>query len=179
MSRGHVILLAVACAASLILGFITGRRCVTPPAWDDLTPKVDTLYLPDTSAFRKPENEPSPRVITKEIPVPVFVADSAAIDSLLAECARLEMVGDSLQLVLLREQRHYSDSTYDAWVSGVDPRLDSIKTYQRNVVITERIPVVEVRKTRWGLGVQAGVGVSRMGLTEYVGVGVSYLLVSW
>ena len=34
-------------------------------------------------------------------------------------------------------------------------------------------------KARWGLGVQAGYGVSDKGLTPYVGVGISYNLLAW
>lgn len=141
--------------------------------------KVDSLFIRDTNSFTEPQKEPSPDVLIKEIPVPVYVADSSAIDSLLNECARLERVSDSLQLVLLRVQRHYSDSTFDAWVSGIDPRLDSIKTYQTNMVITKEIPVIQVKKTRWGLGVHAGVGAGNDGLTPYIGIGVSYNVLSW
>ena len=141
--------------------------------------KVDSLFIRDTNSFTEPQKEPSPDVLIKEIPVPVYVADSSAIDSLLNECARLERVSDSLQLVLLRVQRHYSDSTFDAWVSGVDPRLDSIKTYQTNMVITKEIPVIQVKKTRWGLGINAGYGVGQGGLAPYIGIGVSYNILSW
>jgi hypothetical protein len=164
-------------AVSILLGFLVGQRCPRNGGGETPTPKVDTLFTKDTSSFKEPGNEPQPKVKIKEIPVPVFVADSSAIDSLLKECARLEKRGDSLQLILIREQRHYSDSTFDAWVSGIDPKLDSIKTYNETRIITKEIPVI--KKTRWGLGVQAGVGAGRGGLTPYVGVGVSYNLLSW
>lgn len=164
---------------AILIGFLVGRRCPRKAQGETPTPRVDTLFIRDTNSFTEPQKEPSPDVLIKEIPVPVYVADSSAIDSLLNECARLERVGDSLQLILLRVQRHYSDSTFDAWVSGVDPRLDSIKTYQTNMIITKEIPVIQVKKTRWGLGVQAGVGAGKDGLTPYVGVGVSYNLLSW
>lgn len=141
--------------------------------------KADSLFIRDTNSFTEPQKEPSPDVLIKEIPVPVYVADSSAIDSLLNECARLEKVSDSLQLVLLRVQRHYSDSTFDAWVSGVDPKLDSIKTYQTNIVVTKEIPVIQVKNNRWGLGVNAGYGVGQGGLTPYIGIGVSYNILSW
>ena len=84
-----------------------------------------------------------------------------------------------LQLVLIRAQRHYSDSTFDAWVSGIDPKLDSIKTYQTTRIITIREPFTELKKTRWGFGVQAGTGAGKDGLTPYVGIGVSYNIFSW
>ena len=160
-----------------MVGFIIGQKHLQKLPVEQIKKKVDTLFVPDSNIFTEPKKEPSPDVLIKEIPVPVYVADSSAIDSLLNECARLERVGDSLQLVLLRVQRHYSDSTFDAWVSGVDPRLDSIKTYQTNMVIIKEIPFI--KKNRWGLGVQAGVGAGKGGLTPYVGVGVSYNLLSW
>ena len=163
----------------ILIGFLVGRKCHRNIPGDPQIPRVDTLFIRDTNSFTEPQKEPSPDVLIKEIPIPVYVADSSAIDSLLNECARLERVSDSLQLVLLRVQRHYSDSTFDAWVSGIDPRLDSIKTYQTNMVITKEIPVIQVKKTRWGFGVNAGYGVGKGGLTPYVGVGISYNLLSW
>lgn len=181
--KAKTILIILAVVAALVLGFIFGHRTAGKPQIDPNGGKVDTLYVRDTTAFTEPQIDPKPDVLVKEIPVPVYVADSSAIDSLLNECARLEKVGDSLQLVLLRVQRHYSDSTYDAWVSGVDPRLDSIKTYHTNMVITEQIPVVQVKKTRWGVGIQAGYGATLdhnvVSLSPYVGVGVSYNILSW
>lgn len=166
-------------ALASCIGFLVGHRCTGNEPGEPPATRVDTLVIRDTNTFTEPKKEQSPDILIKEIPVPVYVADSSAIDSLLNECARLERVGDSLQLVLLRVQRHYSDSTFDAWVSGVDPRIDSIKTYQTNMVITREIPVIQVKKTRWGIGVQAGAGVGKDGLTPYVGVGVSYNLLSW
>ena len=177
MKPGTYILIGVGLAVAVLLGFLVGQRCPRNGGGETPIPKVDTLFIRDTNTFTEPKKEPSPDVLIKEIPVPVYVADSSAIDSLLNECARLERVGDSLQLVLLRVQRHYSDSTFDAWVSGVDPRLDSIKTYQTNMVIIKEIPFI--KKNRWGLGVQAGVGAGKGGLTPYVGVGVSYNLLAW
>lgn len=173
------ILMGMGIVVAILIGFLVGRRCPRNDPGEPQTPRVDTLIVRDTNSFTEPKKEPSPDVLIKEIPVPVYVADSSAIDSLLNECARLEKVGDSLRLVLLRVQRHYSDSTFDAWVSGVDPRLDSIKTYQTNMVITKEIPVIQVKKTRWGLGISAGCGVGKDGLTPYVGVGISYNILSW
>lgn len=183
MKPGTYIVMGVGLAVAVLLGFLVGQRCPRNAQGETPTQKVDTLFIRDTNSFTDPKKEPSPDVLIKEIPVPVYVADSSAIDSLLNECARLERVADSLQLVLLREQRHYSDSTFDAWVSGIDPRLDSIKTYQTNMVITKEIPVIQVKKTRWGLGIQAGIGTGMNGkqvyLTPYVGVGISYNILSW
>lgn len=172
-------MMGVGIAVAVLLLFWADRRIPRNAPGETPTPKVDTLFIRDTNSFTEPKKEPSPDVLIKEIPVPVYVADSSAIDSLLSECARLQRSGDSLQLVLLRVQRHYSDSTFDAWVSGVDPRLDSIKTYQKNMVVTKEIQVIQVKKTRWGLGVQAGATAGKDGVIPYVGVGVSYNILTW
>lgn len=37
--------------------------------------------------------------------------------------------------------KHYSCKDYDAWVSGYEPSLDSIKVYQRTEYITERVTI--------------------------------------
>lgn len=166
-----------------MLGFIIRQKHPQKLPVEPIKTKVDTLVIRDSNIFTEPKKEPSPDVLIKKIPVPIYVADSSAIDSLLNECVRLERINDSLQLILLRVQRHYSDSTFDAWVSGIDPKLDSIKTYQTNMVITKEIPVIQVKKTRWGLGIQAGIGTGMNGkqvyMTPYVGVGISYNILSW
>ena len=179
MKGWQYIVTGVGIAVAVLIGFLIGQQYPQKPHVEPNSEKVDTLFIRDTNSYTEPPKEPSPDVLIKEIPVPVYVADSSAIDSLLKECARLERVGDSLRLVLLRVQRHYSDSTFDAWISGVDPRLDSIKTYQTNMVITKEIPVIQVKKSRWGLGIQAGYGASKDGLSPYIGVGVSYNVLSW
>ena len=179
MKGWQYIVTGVGIAVAVLIGFLIGQQYPQKPHVEPNVEKVDTSFIRDTNSYTEPPKEPSPDVLIKEIPVPVYVADSSAIDSLLNECARLERVGDSLRLVLLRVQRHYSDSTFDAWVSGVDPRLDSIKTYQTNMVITKEIPVIQVKKSRWGLGIQAGYGASKDGLSPYIGVGVSYNVLSW
>lgn len=166
-------------AIAILASFLYGRKVGRNGQEEVIETKVDSTSTIDTSTFIEPEEEPAPKVITKEIPVPVYVTDSTMVDSLLNECARLERRGDSLQLILLREQRHYSDTTYDAWISGIDPRLDSIKTYNSTKVITIETVKTIKEKSRWGLGIQAGAGISTQGIVPYVGVGVNYNILSW
>lgn len=116
----------------------------------------DTVVVVDTCLF--PDPYPVERRITEYIRVPVT-------DTL--------QLHDTTFVLLPREQLTYSDSLYRAWVSGYDPRLDSIEVYRR----TEYIHTVErERAPRWSVAVQAGLGAGRAGLTPYVGVGVSYTL---
>ena len=114
--------------------------------------------------------------ITRE--KPVYIAKKV-VDTVV-DTLRLH---DTLFLALEREQRTYGDTTYTAWVSGVEPALDSIRIRQsvRCVTVTERVPI-EVSR-RWSLGISAGYGavVQQGGVTlaPYIGIGVSYNLLSW
>ena len=94
---------------------------------------------------------------------------------------------DTLYIELPREIRVYEDSLYRAEVSGYDPRLDRIDLYTREVVVskTEITTKTEAitRPNRWGLGVQVGYGIgvhaNTIYTTPYVGVGISYNLLTF
>lgn len=80
-------------------------------------------------------------------------------------------------IYLEREQRVYEDDDYKAFVSGFQPRLDSIYVYRKTIYETK----VSTRKEwrRFTYGVQAGVGVvmpftSSPTFGGYVGVGIGY-----
>lgn len=77
----------------------------------------------------------------------------------------------------LREYKEYRDSSYYAKISGVAPRLDEIRVYPRTIYQTEYIyrDIVQKNK-RWGLGLSAGYGVGKNGLTPVLAVTVNYNL---
>lgn len=85
--------------------------------------------------------------------------------------------GDSAIVELPIIQRHYADSTYEAWVSGpVDPRLDSIRVFAPTTIITKR----EWKPPkRWHIGVTAGYGYGAKGFQPYIGVGITYSIFSF
>ena len=99
----------------------------------------------------------------------------------------VNIIGMGVNIVRIRihlpiEQRQYLDPRYTAWVSGYRPPLDSIHIYQRTEYITKEIKMVTKPK-RWGLGLQAGYGVSlhngQVFPAPYVGVGLSYSIINW
>ena len=87
------------------------------------------------------------------------------------------MLHDTVLVHLPIEQRQYSDPRYTAWVSGYRPQLDSIQIYQRREYITQEVKV-SIKPKRWGIGLQAGYGVSlhngQIQPSPYIGVGVSW-----
>lgn len=87
---------------------------------------------------------------------------------------------DTIAVPVPIERRVYADSNYRAVVSGWHPSLDSISVYPKTRVITIERERVEKERSRWGLGIQAGAGLSANGAAvPYVGVGVQYNLFSW
>ena len=78
-----------------------------------------------------------------------------------------EVVFDTVLVRLPIESKHYTAESYDAWVSGYEPTLDSIKVYQREI---------KPKQSRWSVGLQGGVGMTPKGVQPYIGVGVAYRL---
>lgn len=83
------------------------------------------------------------------------------------------MLKDSTNVVIPITQKHYKENEYDAWVSGFNPNLDSIKLYQPTINSTI---YVKEKDKRFGVGVVVGYGATKDGLSPYVGVGVTYSL---
>jgi len=65
-------------------------------------------------------------------------------------------VTDSVAVVVPITSKHYSCKDYDAWVSGYEPSLDSIKVYQRTEYITERVTISKP-PNKWELDAMAGI----------------------
>lgn len=149
MKRDIVIVLV-----SLALGFMVGRGCVKTPPCGAPEVRVDTLTVRDTIVAYKPVLAVRRVVDTMKVPVPVRDTDTVFVQ-------------------LPREQLEWTDSLATVWVSGYRPAVDSVRHYTATqiITVTERMSA-----PRWALGIQAGVGAGRAGLTPYVGVGVTYNL---
>ncbi len=160
MKPGTYILIGLGLAAALLVGFLVGQRCPRNGAGETPDIKVDTLFIRDTIKVTEPISV-TKRVVDS-IPYPV------------TDTLRLR---DTLYVFLEWEQIRWEDSLSVVYASGVMPQVDSVIHHTNQLIITKEIPVI--KKTRWGLGVQAGVGAVKGGLTPYVGVGVSYNLLSW
>lgn len=65
----------------------------------------------------------------------------------------------------------YKSDDYKAYVSGYNAALDSIDVFPKTVYITKKI-----KPPRFGIGLSAGYGISRYGISPYVGIGVTYRL---
>ena len=162
MKPQKYILLGFGIAVAILLGFLVGNRVGRNAPGEPPTPKVDTLFIRDTLKVTEPKY--ITRRVVDSIPYPV------------TDTIRMR---DTLFVILERQQVTWEDSLARVYASGVNPQVDSVIHFTQEMVITREIPVIHVKKTRWGLGVQAGVGAGKDGLTPYLGVGVSYNILSW
>lgn len=156
----------------LLVAFAIGfaGACVIRAYWpflgrfSEVKTKVDTLYVNCTTRVEKP----------------VFF-ETRVVDTMVVTVTEWEVVHDTAFVSLPREEVEYRDSSYRAVVSGFRPRLEELDIYQKERVVTiqtEKVVTVP-DKRRWGVGVQAGYGITPAGFQPYLGVGVSFDLVSW
>lgn len=121
--------------------------------------KVDTLYVRDTL----------------RVETPVFI-ERHTVDTMVVSVTEFQVVHDTAYVQLPREQVEYRDTSYRAIISGFNPRLEEIELYPQKQIITiqtEKVVRVPDAK-RWGVGVQAGYGITPAGFQPYLGLGVSY-----
>lgn len=162
MKPGQYILMGLGIAAAVLIAFLLGQRCPRNDQGEPLTPKVDTLVIRDTIMVKEPKY--ITRRVVDSIPYPVN------------DTIRLR---DTLFLFLAREQVTWEDSLSRVYASGIDPQVDSVIHFTQDQIIIKEIPVIKVKKTRWGIGIQAGATADKNGVIPYVGVGVSYNILSW
>ena len=167
MNRLIIAVLALLAVLMLLSGHFLGRRTACTPEPECIV-QTDTLRIRDTLIIEKP------------VPVEVRVVDTmlvAAVDTVQVR------VQDTVQVRVQvpRETKLYGDTTYRAQVSGYRPSLDWIEVYPQTTVVTRNISV-DSRK-RWGIGLQAGYGAyfdgGDVSLSPYVGIGISWNILTW
>ena len=80
---------------------------------------------------------------------------------------------DSIEVPVPIVQKRYDDSLYTAWVSGFEPRLDSLQLHQPEIITTVTKTIVKPSPLIT-VGIQAGggYGVFNRQFDTYIGVGV-------
>lgn len=159
------------------------HKCQSPAAvHSDITErKADTLKVYDTIPYYLPHPTEELAVGSGRytLPTTYFIGSgSGGKPRCIGDSATMEprCIGDSATFELPIIQRHYSDSTYEAWVSGpVDPQLDSLQVNVPTTIITER----EWKPPkRWHIGPTVGYGYTPQGFQPYIGVSITYSIIS-
>ena len=166
MKGWQYILTGVGIAVAVLIGFLIGQQHPQKPPVEPIKEKVDTLLIFDTITLTKP----------------VFV-EKIQLDSVYMPVTDTLWKHDTLFVYLEREQIQWQDSLCRVYASGINPQVDSVTHFVQETIITREISVPVKVKSRWGLGIQVGYGAGVNGkqvyLTPYVGVGISYNILSW
>lgn len=144
-----------------------GRRDGLIHSTEDIKQVVDTLYVRDTITQYKPILEE--RVVLQRVPYPVEKTDTLRIH-------------DTLFVYLDREQVVWQDSLSRVYASGILPQIDSVQHFIQDRIVTIQTTIPVKKPCRWGIGIQAGYGVQfgdQIQASPYVGIGISYNLLSW
>ena len=130
------------------------------------------VFIPDDSTSRG--NLLSPIVLDK-----CGDDDSIAVDEIyLHEFGESPpIVQDSVTVEIPITQREYEGDGYHAWISGYEPKMDSIFVFPHYETVTIRMPSRSGK--RWGLGFTAGYGYTPKGLQPYVGISLNYNLLNF
>ena len=153
-------LLILACV--FLFGFLIGQKHPQKSPVEPIKTKVDTLVIRDTIMSYKP-----------------IYMDRVKLDSVLVPVLDTMMIHDTTFVYLEREKVTWRDSLCEVYASGIMASVDSVRHFQEDKYITIEKQVPVKIKTHWGLGVNAGYGVGKGGFTPYIGVGISYNLLSW
>lgn len=181
MRRGYNILFWAVLVVSVLLNLYLG--CDGIATYGERADKtvVDTLVVHDTVRVIEPT------VVYER----VFMVDTVWMEradreadnlpiSVGMDSARLineASKGDSVRVVVPITQRVYEDSLYRAWVSGYNPRLDSLLLYRKEVYY----PIVIETKAKPKVVVSAGVygGFGAKGADYGLGISVGVPIWWW
>ena len=174
MKKGFLyLLLEIVCAA--VLGWLMCWVCNgLKKEYQEIKTEVKTFI--DTIPYYIPVARDSivVRYVTERLPV---APDTNVVSKTVGEEVIFPTKADSVEVVIPITQKEYQDSTYHAWVSGYHVNLDSIHTFTRTTITTITHPPSKPK--RWHLGVSAGYGMTPHGAEPYIGVGLTYSLISF
>ena len=150
MKPWHIILILILC----FLCFLTGRH----------TKKAEVGFICKTDTFIRVDT------IRDSIPYPVYETVIQTVPELFPVYITLggDTIREPVDIPFPITQKEYRTEDYRLSIAGYKPNLDYIEIYRK----TEQITKVVDR--RFGIGITAGYGIGRNGLSPYVGIGGFY-----
>ena len=174
-----VIILALLLAISAAYNIIYKRARVS--GGTDGQTRPDTVRLVDTLRYVSPA--PVRDTIIRYVRVPVELprpdnpgnsaesAEEADTDSMRS----INGIADTAAVIIPITSRTYSTPEFTATVSGYQPSLDSITIHAQRTIITNNPPAVKSKP--WSIGIAAGIGAGRGGITPFIGITLQYSLI--
>ena len=155
----------------LVIGIIIGIVC-SLIVRSKLTTPIQTIIKYDTIRIAEPQAEKI---------IPVAVKKFTTVPTLLTITDTIKVpyyVRDTLMIPI--EQKYYAGESYKAWVSGYNPRLDSIVVYNTHTLSTIKENrarnelYVDARLNYYTLpamGLELQAGYTRDRMTYFIGAG--------
>ena len=84
-------------------------------------------------------------------------------------------VADTAAVIIPITSRTYTTPEFTATVSGYQPSLDSITIHAQRTIITNNPPAAKSKP--WSIGIAAGIGAGRGGITPFIGITLQYSLI--
>lgn len=141
-----------------VITFVAGKKSVQPTNVEVEKVVYDTIVITQI----KHDTMWRDRVVYKRLP---------AIDDSTDTIRIVDTVTVSVPIY----KYHFSDKMFSIKAEGHDVKLNEVVLYPRTEYRTKEVKVAN----KWGLGIQAGYGVSSQGLTPYIGIGISYNILTW
>lgn len=144
----------------------------------------DTITIVDTVLYEEPAANDSVHVkyITRHLPTAkrdTFLPENYAQNNV-ENIPPQEMSDerDSMAVEIPITQKRYEGAGYRAYVSGYEPNLDSIFVFPKTTTIRER---AYKPPNKWHIGITAGYGYgfSSKHAEPYIGVGITYSIISF
>jgi hypothetical protein len=141
LDRTHLITFIAGAIVGLLTGFFIGKGIYDRPIKESVT--RDTVRITDTIPhyYPQPVDGTVVRYITRYLPT--AKRDTASrVDHFRDFTQKVEHLRDTTKMIAVEvpiTSKHYGSKDYDAWVSGYEPSLDSIKVYKENQYITNTI----------------------------------------
>ena len=171
-----VIILALLLAISAALNIIYIRARVSGGEKEQARP--DTVRLVDTLRYVSPEHvrDTSVRYVRVTAPIAPQPPDTAARAVAATDSMRsISGIADTAAVIIPITSRTYSTPEFTATVSGYQPSLDSIAIHAQRTIITNNPPAAKSKP--WGIGIAAGIGAGRGGITPFIGITLQYSLI--
>lgn len=142
---------------AFLLGLFLGRKEYREQQHPDTVTTSDTTWIRDTIYLDKPVT------VTKL----KTVHDTTYLTS----------VVNSTDTVLVEVPIDYSHAKYsdaEVYYHGYKAGIDSVAVFPKTVYIENTTYVHDKKPSRWSLGASAGYGITKSGLSPYIGIGIQY-----
>ena len=171
--KNAVIILALLLSISAAYNIIYIRARVSGGA--DGHARTDTVRLVDTLRYVSPAptRDTIIRYVRVRLPSTPPATDNQGSPAESAEKAAADT--DTAAVIIPITSRTYSTPEFTATVSGYQPSLDSITIHAPRTIITNNPPAAKSKP--WGIGIAAGIGAGRGGITPFIGITLQYSLI--